>query len=321
MRNSHHGSAAAPRLSASELHRRVRPCSPDHSIDSAPDEPLLEGHLRFYRIGNDVSVHCVDATELSDSRSSGECPAGLSVNILLKGQVSFALGTKHYRCSAAPGPMGVVLALPKAEPFTRFLTAGAQVCKVNVSVSRQWLKERLGAAQTDRVLQGAVRLWSADAEQTRLARKLRALSETQESSTIAIEALALQLIGRVLRASEDTVQTLSPELSAHSDVQMRQLVAPYLEGQCDLAGIACSLGMSVSTLQRRFKQLCGVTVMEYVRSQRLERARRALLLKGMSLQQAAYLAGYDHPSNFVSAFKRAYGTTPAALVRAHREPS
>ncbi|MDO3381819.1 helix-turn-helix transcriptional regulator [Gilvimarinus algae] len=318
MRNDQHTGVLPESVSAADLHRRVLPCSPDHRVEGAPEKPLLDGHLRFFRIGADVSVHCVDATELADSRSSGECPAGLSVNILLAGQVGFALGAEHYRCSAEAGPAGIALALRKAEPFTRFLSAGSRVRKVNVSVSRQWLSERLGDVEAGRVLQRSVRLWEADAGQVRLARRLLALSRAPACSVLAIEALAVELIGRILDASE-AGQPVSPDLPAHSGAELRQLLAPYLEGECDLAGLAHKLGMSVSTLQRRFKRLCGVTVMEYVRSQRLERARRAMLLHGMSVQEAAYLAGYDHPSNFVSAFKRAYGTTPAALIRTHRQ--
>ncbi|WP_169334786.1 helix-turn-helix transcriptional regulator [Gilvimarinus chinensis] len=321
MRNDHARSEPTDLLSAAELHRRARPCSPDHRIDSAPEEPVLQGHLRFFRIGSEVSVHCVDATELCNKRSSGECPAGLSVNILLQGQVSFAVGAERYRCSAEVKPMGIALMLQEAEPFTRFLTAGMHVCKVNVSVSRQWLRERLGDAQAARVLQRNIRLWAAEPAQVQLARSLCALSEKSSTSTIAIEVMALQLIDAVVSAAENTAPSVAPVQLAQSADELRRMLEPYIQGECDLTGLADNLGMSVSTLQRRFKRLCGVTVMEYVRSQRLEQARRALLLQGMSLQQAAYIAGYDHPSNFVSAFKRVFGSTPAALVKAHRYPA
>ena len=71
-------------------------------------------------------------------------------------------------------------------------------------------------------------------------------------------------------------------------------------------------GMSTSTLQRYFKQVTGVPVGDYVRSQKLELARKLLLEEGATVTQAAYAAGYNHPTNFIAAYKRRYGCCPGS---------
>lgn len=43
-------------------------------------------------------------------------------------------------------------------------------------------------------------------------------------------------------------------------------------------------------------------------------AKEALEQNGISIGEAAYLAGYNHPSNFISAFRKPFGHTPGELL-------
>ena len=74
--------------------------------------------------------------------------------------------------------------------------------------------------------------------------------------------------------------------------------------------IAAKIGVSVNTLQRLFHAGHGTTVFHYVRMRKLEQARLALENEGVSIAQAAYIAGYNSSANFSTAFKRRYGFTP-----------
>lgn len=75
--------------------------------------------------------------------------------------------------------------------------------------------------------------------------------------------------------------------------------------------------MSVSNLQRRFKQSLDMTVSGYIRHRRLEIARQNLEHGLMSITEAAYEAGYHHPSNFTNAFKKVFGVAPHEVVNSH----
>jgi AraC-like DNA-binding protein len=61
-----------------------------------------------------------------------------------------------------------------------------------------------------------------------------------------------------------------------------------------------------------------MTVNEYVRLRRLDMAKTALMVEGLSIGEEAYIAGYNHSSNFIAAFKRQFAMTPSELLRSHR---
>ena len=54
----------------------------------------------------------------------------------------------------------------------------------------------------------------------------------------------------------------------------------------------------------------GTTIFEYARNRRLEKGRAALENDGVSVTEAAFLAGYSSAANFATAFKRAFGVPP-----------
>lgn len=88
-----------------------------------------------------------------------------------------------------------------------------------------------------------------------------------------------------------------------------------LEQPLSLESIASKFSMSISNLQRRFKQSYNLTINGYIRYRRLDIARQHLERGLVSITEAAYEAGYQHPSNFTSAFKKAFGVPPHALVK------
>jgi AraC-like DNA-binding protein len=73
----------------------------------------------------------------------------------------------------------------------------------------------------------------------------------------------------------------------------------------------------VNTLQRHFRAMWGTTVAQYLREGRLSRARLALERDGISVAQAACIAGYGSAANFATAFRRRFGVPPGQ-VRARR---
>ncbi|MGF0116983.1 helix-turn-helix transcriptional regulator [Promicromonospora sp. Marseille-Q5078] len=83
--------------------------------------------------------------------------------------------------------------------------------------------------------------------------------------------------------------------------------------------LAERLGVSASTLARRFKAETGATVSAYVARQRAERAARLLATTSQPVHDVALFVGYDDPNYFVKVFRTAYGMTPTAYRAAHAE--
>ncbi|MFS1908144.1 helix-turn-helix transcriptional regulator [Vibrio lentus] len=102
------------------------------------------------------------------------------------------------------------------------------------------------------------------------------------------------------------------------DAKIEDIIS-YIEINLDqplsLESIASKFSMSISNLQRRFKQSYNLTINGYIRYRRLDIARQHLERGLVSITEAAYEAGYQHPSNFTSAFKKAFGVPPHALVK------
>jgi AraC-like DNA-binding protein len=96
--------------------------------------------------------------------------------------------------------------------------------------------------------------------------------------------------GRIMRV-KDMLDSLAP------DVDLR------------LADLAQCHGMSIRSMTRHFRLMFGTTIFAYVAARRMEKASVALE-DGLSIDQAAYIAGFAHTTNFSSAFRNRYGHPP-----------
>jgi AraC-like DNA-binding protein len=122
----------------------------------------------------------------------------------------------------------------------------------------------------------------------------------------------LELLRRALTILPES-QT-EPARDAHPiSERIRLYVLENLENDLSLPQIEMDLGMNRRSIQRHFKNGTGSTLSDFIRHQRLTRARRALSEDGMSISQAAYLAGYSSPENFSVAFQHAFGLAPQRL--------
>ncbi len=87
-----------------------------------------------------------------------------------------------------------------------------------------------------------------------------------------------------------------------------------------LARLCAEAGMSLRTMQRVFQRELGTDFDSWRRQVRLVKAIE-LLVRGSSVKETAFAIGYQQPSAFVEAFRRAFGSTPKAWCLAHRNPS
>ncbi|MCV6601219.1 MAG: AraC family transcriptional regulator, partial [Cohaesibacter sp.] len=91
---------------------------------------------------------------------------------------------------------------------------------------------------------------------------------------------------------------------------VRNMVTQNLENLPSISDIASQLGTNNTTLRRAFKATYGVTLMDYIRIQRLEMARIMLREGRFQVAEIAYRVGYANPANFTNAFRRQFGYAP-----------
>ena len=74
--------------------------------------------------------------------------------------------------------------------------------------------------------------------------------------------------------------------------------------------LSAQMGYSASRLTKMFKRDTGMTINEYLLSERIAQAKDALRLSGESVQNICHRLGFGSQSYFGKQFKRATGMTP-----------
>ena len=119
----------------------------------------------------------------------------------------------------------------------------------------------------------------------------------------------LLLLERIPQESGmDSYYSAEQTLLAH---HLRDHLLTNREGYVSLAQLAAEHEMSVSHLQKLFKQVYGVPVYRYIKEYRLEQAAVELVRSGKPITEIAQHAGYDNASKFSESFKKRYGKTPS----------
>ena len=119
----------------------------------------------------------------------------------------------------------------------------------------------------------------------------------------------LMLLSRIPRETEG-----APYCSAKQAALVQHLRDHLLTDRdhyVSLAQLAQEHEISVSHLQKLFKQVYGVPVYHYIKEYRLEQSAVELVRSGKSVTEIAQNAGYDNASKFTEAFKKRYGATPS----------
>ncbi len=155
---------------------------------------------------------------------------------------------------------------------------------------------------------GSVATWSG-ARFGDLGRRIqRELASSDQAASLALEALALELIATALRSTGFSRQTGPFPRWLR---QVRDLLHDrFAEQGLRMADLATEVGVHPVYLARAFRERYGSSPGEYVRRLRLEWAAQELLRSGRPLAEIALAAGFADQSHFTRAFRSAFGVTP-----------
>lgn len=136
------------------------------------------------------------------------------------------------------------------------------------------------------------------------------------SRQLMLEGLILQLFGHGLSVCQDeSAKQVVPTGGEQQRLErVRRLLEQSPENDYTLNELAQRAAMSSSSLRSKFRHAYGCSVFDYLRDCRLEQA-RGYLLEGYSVQQAAWMSGYQHATNFSTAFRRRYGISPCDVQK------
>ena len=131
-----------------------------------------------------------------------------------------------------------------------------------------------------------------------------------ERTYLQLKALELlMLLDRI--PQESGADAYFPSEQTELAHHLRDHLLTNREGYVSLAQLAAEHEMSVSHLQKLFKQVYGVPVYRYIKVYRLEQAAVELVRSRKPITEIAQRAGYDNASKFSESFKKRYGKTPS----------
>ncbi len=293
-----------------------------------PDDIVLRGRFRMEMLRSGLSLHATDAVDLRDMTTAAAAGAGLTVALFLRGEVDISLGERRYALSAAREPVLFLLSRTEEDRFQRRAMRGNRVRKITLGLPPDWLDgdgghgggpacapvAGEGGLRRFCRTHGASMVLRPTARQVALAERLTGpIACPPMLESLYLESHALEIVAEALGMVD---MPAAHPLSSRDRARLR-IACEYLESRdpdddapLRLEEVARHAGMSVSTLHRLFRAGHGMSVFEYERARRMERARTALECEGVSVTEAAYLAGYSSPANFATAFKRRFGRCP-----------
>lgn len=118
----------------------------------------------------------------------------------------------------------------------------------------------------------------------------------------------MMLLGRIPREGSGNAYCSAKQVELVRHI--RDHLLSDRDGYVSFAELAEEHEISVSHLQKLFKQIYGAPVYRYIKEYRLERAAVELVRSSESVTVIAQNAGYDNASKFSEAFKKRYGMTP-----------
>lgn len=170
-----------------------------------------------------------------------------------------------------------------------------------------------------------IRVQSMTSEMYVALRQILQCPYTGATRKLYLESRALELIAHQLQQFNGT-ESLSDSCSSgnlHPSEkvrieQVRQLLLDKIDDPPHLDGLAEIAGMSHPKLNRCFRRLYGKTVFQYLRDERLKKARLLIENQGRTVTEAAYLVGYSSLSHFSKAYKHHYGISPGNKYRGRK---
>ena len=152
----------------------------------------------------------------------------------------------------------------------------------------------------------------------------RLLLSAHRSPATNSRELSWQAIGLISHFLNDDPNRESAE-NLHSHDEVSKIAIEYIwnhtHAEVDIAKLAHRLQISRRTLERRFKQTTGHTLLEEIQACRIERAKRLLVETRIPIKEIVFRAGFNNREHLRHTFRKQLGLPPEEFRRQAAPPS
>lgn len=278
----------------------------------------------FEQLGVSVETHDFQAdAELDWGRSFH--PDSVEICLNLDGHAS--VEGHQQRADFAPQAGGFYAVT--AEPLRARRGAGQRHRFVTIELGRSFLVRHLGSIEAATVplvrnhLAGAQRL-GAIAPVRPLTLAHQSVATALASPPVPVSAFPLWYESKVMEAAAHFLFTPEPELFCTRQKRLARerverastLLRTHLADPPTLEALAREVGMSACYLSRTFSQETGLSILQYLRRVRMERAAELLRAGTHNVTEAAFEVGYSSLGHFSKSFCEVIGCCPALYPQA-----
>lgn len=147
--------------------------------------------------------------------------------------------------------------------------------------------------------------------------RLIRLLDTPEDIPILADGIKREIIYRVLQNDQNDslkrfalVGSQAQRIANVIEVLNNEFVQPL-----KVDDLAKEAGMSSSSFYYHFKEVTGMSPIQFQKQLRLQEARRLLLTEDLAAAEAAFRVGYESPSHFNREYRRKFGLSPMKDIK------
>lgn len=296
-------------------------------------DTLIRGTFVHQQLRRGLFLHAGDVVEERTFTVTSSIEEGLSCVIFLDGEVDLDLGGRKFAFRTAPrSPIeGRTIVTSSTESFRRATRNRQHVSHLVVSATPEWFSTEVpemldGGSGMIRLLKDHLTSsgWALTPKTIELIRQIMLPSGYAPGlHRLYLESRAIEVMVEAIVAMTKVAGRTTPAgiLTRQDHTRLnraKDLIEDRLTSLPDVETIAREAGLSVSSLQRLFRKAESVSVFEFIRLRRLERAHEALRAGETSVNEASIIAGYSNPANFATAFRRRFGNSPREVKTTKR---
>lgn len=146
--------------------------------------------------------------------------------------------------------------------------------------------------------------------------RLCRLTERPNEIDLFAQSIRREIIYRLIMSPVGTRLALlaSMEGASSSIIRALEWLKQHFRERQSISHLADIAHMGVSTFHRHFKEVTGVSPVQYRKRLQLNEARRLMIVSGLDAASSAYDVGYDSPAQFSREYRREFGQSPISSV-------